>query len=64
MKPLTASSLLKYTAAFASGYFGALVPILATGDLPGRQALVAALAAGIVATGLLHCPNPNQPPGR
>lgn len=56
----TPSVWMKYLGAFASGYVGALLPILATGDLPGRQALIAALAAGLVATGLFHCPGPQS----
>lgn len=60
MKYVTRSVLTKYGAAFVSGYIGALLPILATGDLPGKKALIAALAAGLLATGLFHCPGPTK----
>jgi len=49
---------LKYAGAFASGYVEALLPVLATGVLPEGKALIAAFAAGLVATGLFHCPSP------
>jgi len=48
----------KYLAAFAAGYVGALLPILSRGDLPDRHALIAALAAGVLATHLLDLESP------
>jgi hypothetical protein len=48
----------KYLAAFAAGYVGALLPILSRGDWPDRHALIAALAAGVLATHLLDLESP------
>ena len=50
----------KYLAAFAAGYVGALLPTVARGDLPDRHALIAALAAGILATHLLDLESPRR----
>jgi len=58
LKPV--SVLVKYVAAFAGGYVGALIPILASGDLPGQKALIAAVAGGLLATGLFHSPGPSS----
>ncbi len=52
--------LMSYATAFAFGYVGALIPILATGQFPDQKALIAAIAAGLVATGLFHLPSPKQ----
>jgi len=54
------SKFLKYGAAFLSGYVGALIPVLATGSVPSQRVLIAAIGAGLLATGLFHCPSPNQ----
>lgn len=54
------SAAFKYLTAFASGYVGALVPVFVSGHLPERPALVAAIGAGLVATGLFHCPSPTS----
>ena len=59
---MTARVLAMYFGAFVSGYVGALLPMLATGALPNSKALIAALAAGLVATGLFHCPGPQSRP--
>ena len=50
----------KYAAAFAAGYVGALLPVVARGDVPDRHALIAALAAGILATHLLDLESPRR----
>jgi len=60
MKLISISTLTQYLAAFASGYIGALLPVLATGDLPSQKAYIAAIAVGALATGLFHCPGPTQ----
>jgi hypothetical protein len=52
--------VLKYVAAFAAGYIGALLPTVAHGDWPDRHALIAALAAGVLATHLLDLESPRQ----
>ena len=49
---------LKYGAAFATGYVGALVPVFALGQVPEGKSLLAALGAGLVSTGLFHLPGP------
>ena len=54
------ASLVRYFAAFGSGVIGALIPVLATGTLPNRSAIIASLGAGLLATGLFHCPSPAQ----
>jgi len=60
MKPTSLSAASKYVAAFLSGYIGALLPILATGEIPCQKALIAALVPGLIATGLIHYPSPKQ----
>jgi len=52
------SIVIKYGAAFASGYVGSLLPVLATGDTPSQKALIAAVVPALLATGLFHSPSP------
>lgn len=59
MKP---ADRIKYLAAFAGGYVGALIPTFAAGNLPDTRALISAIAGGLVATGLFHSPSPGQKP--
>jgi hypothetical protein len=58
MKNSSLTAALKYGAAFITGYVGALLPVLATGDPPSQKALVAAFAPALLATGLFHAPGP------
>ena len=53
----------QYVAAFLSGYIGAVLPILADGAFPSTKAMIAALAAALIATGLFHTPSPHQDQG-
>jgi hypothetical protein len=49
-----------YVLAFAAGYVGALTPVIAGGAWPDRHALIAAIAAGILATHLLDRQSPRR----
>ena len=60
MNSTAATKWIKYLAAFLTGYVSALLPIVATGDLPSQKALIAALAPALIATGLFHTPSPSQ----
>ena len=51
---------LKYLSAFAAGYAGALLPVISRGDWPDRHSLIAALAAGVLATHLLDLESPRN----
>jgi VIT1/CCC1 family predicted Fe2+/Mn2+ transporter len=55
--------IVKYATAFVAGYVGALLPVVARGDLPDRHALIAAIAAGVLATHLLDLESPRKKEG-
>ena len=52
---------MRYAGAFATGFMAPLIGIMATGNWPSVHILPAALAAGMMGTGLFHMTPPAKP---